>query len=749
MNSAPKDRQRFARFLARIPPRWRQSWIGRGLFALVLLYALYLLAGNVFINTPIGEWTANRKPEKFHIEWGPGFTLWPGRVTVWDVKMGGQAGRTKWSVVAGKTSGRVAIWPLLRKEVRVPDVFATDVSGEVDMLPTRRPPPVARPGGWVLNFERIRSDSIRKGRFQTLTLEGTGRAEVGFYKQLRGGALELMPSTAHFDKAKLALKGDEMLHDATIDARFAIARHTRAQAPGAQKLLLTDAQLQLDGVTTTLKTGIDSKGHFTVDTVPGDGRASAKLGFARGVLTPGSKLQWHMPITGTDVAGRPRSGALDLSMDVDRDIVVKARAPSRTDSNLTLDADLRVRGNQIPLKDFHSLIPRSSGHVVGRWQFASLRWLGAFFTNAPWLALDGAGAVDADVRIVDGRVAAGSRISVPEVDAVAHVMGNRIRGRARADGRLDAGPDGKPLPSLELVMEQFNIAADDAPTQPYVDGHDLRLTMQTVSSFQREDLRKPDAMQQVREAMKARLTFSDARVPDLRAYNRYLPQSHLRFDGGSGTLSGDLSLDGAGDVGSGSVRIKASNAQLHAAGIGLRGNIDVDTPLRRADLSGHNFNIDGTRLNLTGISFTEPGGESRSGWWARIQLERARMDWDRPISIDARARVAMKDVGFLLSMFSRQRDYPKWVYKMIDSGQAQVSGNVQWKGDVLVLDRVDASNQRYDLKARLRLRGKSRTGSLYAKWGVLSCAVAVNNGQRDFHMIRAREWYDGQPALLR
>jgi len=72
---------------------------------------------------------------------------------------------------------------------------------------------------------------------------------------------------------------------------------------------------------------------------------------------------------------------------------------------------------------------------------------------------------------------------------------------------------------------------------------------------------------------------------------------------------------------------------------------------------------------------------------------------------------------------------------------------VRLAGKTLLLDNVDASNQRYDVKARLRLHDKQRSGSLYAKWGVLSCAVAVNNGQRNFHMIKAREWYEAQPAL--
>lgn len=737
-----------SRFVQRVPARWRVS-IVRIAVVLFAVYAAYLIAGNIFINTPVGEWTANRRPEKFHIEWGPGVTWWPGRVAVWDVRMGGQAGRTKWSVQADKASGRVALWPLLHKEVRVPNVQASGVTGAVDMVGPKVAPKPTRPGGWILNFERIRSDSIRGGRFAGLALEGTGRAQVGFYKQLRGGVLELMPSTAHFDGARLRLGEHEVLRDGRIDARFAIARHARAQAPGVRKLLLTDAELTLDGEAAALRTLIDPNGKATFSTLPGQGNVSAKLGFARGSLTSGSTLRWHMPITGNDFTGRARNATLDVAMDVDRDVRITARAPAKASSPFSLDADLAVRGTQVPLTDPRSLVARSSGHVVGRWQFTSLRWLGRFFADAPWLALDGAGVVDADVRVVDGKVAGGSRVSVPEVEVVAHVMGNRIQGRARAEGRLDAGEGNEVLPHLELLMEHFKIAADDEPGRPFVEGRDLHIDLGTQSGFERGTLRNTGALKEVGQQAQANLRFSNAVVPDLRAYNRYLPSEHMRFDGGSGLLSGDLQLDGAGVVGRGKVRVQGKGAQMHVAGLSLRGNLDVNTQLRSADLRGHNFNIDGTDVNLSGISFTEPGGESRSGWWARIGLERARMDWDKPMGINGRGHVAMKDVGFLLSLFSRQRDYPKWVYKLVDAGQANVSGNVQWSNDTLVLDRLVADNQRYDLKARLRLRGKDRNGSLYAKWGVLGCAVAVNNGKRDFHLVKAREWYDAQPDLIR
>ncbi|UTA53488.1 hypothetical protein L3D22_14125 [Lysobacter soli] len=729
----------------RIPVSAR-TWSRRIAFALVGVYAFYLLAGNVFINTPIGEWTANRKPEKFQIEWGPGYTVWPGRVHVWDVRMKGHAGRATWAVNAARANGRIAILPLLRKTVRVPEVIAVDVTGAVDIGGARKPPLPARPGGWVLQFDRIHSDSIRNGRLGDLVLEGLGSADVGFYKQLRGGALELMPSRAHFENVQLRYGKEALLRDGRIDADFAIARHTREQARGIAKLLLTDAKLKLDGKAPTLRVEVDPQGRIALANVAGDGRAQIDLGFARGSLTPGSRLRWHTPVTGHDGRGAAFDDALDVALDVDRDMRLVARAPAHAEGRLSLDANLTVRGTQVPLKDPRSLLPRSSGHVAGRWHFASLRWLGNFF-DAPWLSLDGAGVVDADVRVVDGRVAGGSRVGVPDVQAVAHVMGNRIAGRAKADGRLDAGPNDEVLPRLELLMERFDIAADDAPAKPFVQGQNLRLLLESVSGVERQALRQPGAMRQVGQAMRAHLTFANAQVPDLRAYNRYLPNEHLRFDGGAGTLSGDLTLDGAGAIGQGTLGVDARAARMHLAGIALRTDVDIDTKLRRADLKRHTFSIDGTRLALQNVSFTEPGGESRSGWWTRIDLQRARMDWDRPVSIDGRAQIAMKDVGFLLALFSRKKDYPKWMGKLIDSGQAQANGNVRLAGKTLLLNDVHASNQRYDVMARLRLHGKQRDGSLYAKWGVLSCAVAVDNGQRDFHLIKAREWYDAQPRL--
>lgn len=726
--------------MERIPPVVQRAlpWLRRLALALVAIYLLYLLAGNVFLNTPLGEWAVNRKPEKFQLRWESGSTWWPGRVNLSKATLQGHVRRIAWQARVERASGRIALLPLLRKQLRVPVLQVAEVSGGVQRVAKELPAATPREGGWELHFERITSDSVRQASFDAVELKGVGSADVGFYKQLRGGAMEVMPSKVAFRDAVVTHEGREVLRRGVLQAGFSIARHRREEARGIDKLLKTEAALKLDGVTSGLDVRASPQGELDVKLVPGRGQARIDLAFARGALIPGGTLQWSMPVSGHDMAGAARNDALGLALAVDQDIVVKAKVPPRADGRLSLDADLRLRGNRVPLRDFHSLLPRASGHVVGNWRFSSLRWLSGFFPQAPWLQLDGAGDVSADVQVDAGKLAAGSRISVPGVEAVADVMGNRIRGKARADIRLDAGANGELVPRLEAVMDQFHVAAVKAPGKPYVQGRNLRLSLNAAGRLDK-----------VRETLRARVVFDNASVPDLRVYNPFLPRAHMRFDGGAGLLSGDLSLDAAGDVGHGALRIAGRGTRMFLAGIQLRGDIDLDLRLRRADLKRHAFVADGSTVQLRNISFSEPGGESRSGWWARVRLGRARLDVDKPLSAGGEAEVSMKDVGFLLALFSRKKEYPAWVYKLVDAGQAQVNGRVQWQDDVLVLDRMHANNDRFQLEARLRMQGKQRRGDLYASWKALSLGVELDGQQRRFHPVRARHWYDSRPPLIR
>jgi len=727
-------------------PLWwraRPRWLRLTVLVLAGLYLAYLLLANLFLNTPVGPWAANRKPEKFTVQWGPALSWWPGYVMVWDVRLQGHVMHTRWEVQAASAQGHVSVWPLLRREVRVPIVVADEVTGGARRDPaTPILPPPYRPGGWALNFQRIESDSVRAGHYGELKLEVGGASHVtgGFFKQMRGGAMELTPWHARIEGARLVGPKQVLLKDGLLEADFSLDRHRRDQAHGIDKLLKTDARLRLQGKTAALSLQRDDRGHPVLRAAPGEGMASADLHWLRGELQPGGRLDWHAPLVGQRLDGKPLDGELTAQIRVGQDIEVHALMPEQPGANLKLDAALQLHGRRIPLHDFAALVPRANGHVQMQWRFPTLAWITEMFPQAGWLQLHGEGLVDADVQVRAGQLAPGSRIAVPEAQASVEVMGNYIEGVAQAHLQID-GEAGALAPTLALQMQRFVIAAADARTKPFVEGNDLRLDLRAEPARQ--------AVADLRQRASAHLVFRNARVPDLRAYNRYLPQAHLRFDGGSGTLSGDVQVAPGGRIGQGTLQVAASGAKLQVAGVALRGDVRSDIRLQQADLKGQNFSLDASTVDLRNVSFTGPDGQPHTGWWAKLALSRGRMDWTRPITVDGDVRVQVRDIGFLLALYGQRRDFPKWIDKIVDAGQAQVTGRVHWHDDLLVLDRVQAGNNRFTVLARLRLHDHQREGSLFANWGVLSAALETDDGKRDWHLLRARQWYDAQPALLR
>ncbi len=362
-----------------------------------------------------------------------------------------------------------------------------------------------------------------------------------------------------------------------------------------------------------------------------------------------------MPNSGADAAGKLQQGVLAMQLVVDGEQVrLDAKLPPQGDGMLSLDTKIMVAQTRIPLQQPEALLAKSSGHIAGRWRFSSLRWLNALFSDVPWLTLEGAGEVVADVTVVDGRLAAGSSVDVPDIDMVATMVGNRVSGRGKAQGRLQADQRGVLRPHLDCAVAGVRRGA-------------ARGAQTSLRKRRQLELRLGRTRIWVRCAIRCRrgLRFTNARVPDLRAYNRYLPSQHLRFDGGSGTLSGDLSLDAAGDMASGQVRVLGRGAKLHVAGMAINGDVDIDMKLRRVDLKPranlqeYMFVVAGSRIGLSNVGFPDADGSARQGWWGTANLAGTRLTWDRRMGVDGNFPGGDEGCGFLLDMFFAQTRLPR------------------------------------------------------------------------------------------
>lgn len=707
--------------------------------SVLALAVLYLVVGNVFLNTALGSWAVNRKPERFHMAWSWGLTAWPGQVVLWNVETKGHVRRVQWSAHAARASGRIALLPLFSRELRMPSIDADDVSATIDRVEQEMPPPPARDGGWWLRFDRIATDSPRQLRIGAFDVAMQGRAQFAFTKQLRGGPLEVQPSSAALTDLVVRAGEQAVLRDGRLDGTFAMARHRREDAAGIARLGFADADIHLGGLTPALAVDLDGGQPWhgaAVEDAEG-GRIDAQLRLARGVLEPDGVIDVRVPLHATRDGARFADEAMLRIGVVDDGLHVDFALPPPPGDSGRIQGRFEVAGRRVTdLLVADDLLAKTSGTLDVDWQFGSLDWLTPLLVKAPWLELDGAGRVVAALKVAHGRLEPGSRASVPEVDLVATIAGHRFSGRARAEGTLAEGADGQRA-AVALALARYDVVDVDAPAVRLVQGSDLRI-----------DLDAAGDLKDFRQSAKARLRFADAGIADLRPLNAWLPAAAIELVGGSAKVGGDLELDAEGQVSRGRLGLAARAMRARFGTTALAGDFDLDARIGGSDLKTRHFDLGGSTLKLRNLRLPDDDRAAGRRWWIDLATDRARIEAKRPFALEADARVGMQDLGLLLALYARHRDYPRWVLGLLDAGRADARGRVRFDARGLLVDGVEASNDRFDVKARMQVDRARPKGDLLLAWHKLALGVELGADGHEFHVLRAKDWYAAQPALL-
>lgn len=725
-----------------LPRALRLTW-----WLLLLAYAAYLLIANLLLNLPLADAVFNRSPERFRVSWSSAISPWPGFVWATDVVVWAHARNTRWQANASSVSARIAMLPLPSRVLRFSVIEAEDFTFEADRVADFMPPREFSPKAWTLDLPRIHSAGVRALRWNDMRLDGVGEVALAMRKQLRGGPLEFLPSTLAMRDTRFTRAGTVLFKDAQIQLGLEMDKHIGAEHPGRAKLALMRIALDIEAAIDAHDLTLAKDNKLTIAARPArhtDGLGSLTAGFIldHGELQPGGRLSISMPLSFAIDDGRRDENQLSVQIDVADAISLSAQLPQQADGFAHLDAELRIAQRTLPLDGWAPLLANTSGRVSTRWRFESLRWLSELLVHKPWLDFDGAGELDANLLIAAGHLAPGSRFKLPHMQLVADVLNDRITGRGHASGQLEASADGTSHTQVNVQLDQFQIAPQADPALPFVEGKALTL-----------DLTASGDLAKIKDSMRARVRLRDAQIADLTHYNSYLPKRDMSFVRGRGAFSGDLSLNAQGQVLRGTLGISATDARMRIAKMDMAGNVAIDLRLAESNLDPsklkrRTFNLDGSRIALSRISFLNGAGVTHRDWWTRITLKRAHALWGRPLELDADAAISMKDVGFLLTLFAQKKPFPRWVARLVDDGEAEVTTQLQLRGKSLVLDHLQAENQRFGVRSRLQLAEGQAQGDLLLRWGVLSLGVELADAERDYRMIGAKKWFEGRPDLL-
>lgn len=283
----------------------------RLVLALLALAALYLVPANLFLNTPLGRWAVNRRPERLRVSWRSAWSLWPGRVDVRGLEVRGHQRSVRWRVAAERGHGVIDLAGLFARRFRVDGFRGDDVRAWVvrdppplqrgTTPPVRRPPPRRR--GWSVELPRMELTEVRDIEYGPAHIAGRGRAEGGFSVVL-GGDFRLDRSSLVMQGARLDQAGKPLVRDVELRAAVEMGPYVPRLHPGMEGWDFLSGSLQAQGrvpdppLLNRLGNAATREGRLTVDIRAEHGR-----------LLPGSRMALA-PRTGRGEAPLRLSGSV-------------------------------------------------------------------------------------------------------------------------------------------------------------------------------------------------------------------------------------------------------------------------------------------------------------------------------------------------------------------------------------------------------------------------------------------------------
>lgn len=423
------------------------------------------------------------------------------------------------------------------------------------------------------------------------------------------------------------------------------------------------------------------------------------------------------------------SGRLDLS---GSRLAMQAAAAAAGPRLRTRIVAREARLGPLPMPGREGAAPGMDGQLVLDGLVANLGFLDGFLPPAHGLTLEGSGRFRAELRLADDHLRPGSQLRVEADDLAVGFLDFSANGQGRLDAEID-GERETPGARLALTLPRFSLHRI-GEAKAHVEGRHFSLETETPRFGLDHDERSL-------QNFTTRIRLPIAEVDDLSRYNAYLPEeSGLALLGGRAGLEVDLHLEGL--QARGDLTLQAFDTAIRLGDQRLDGDLRLEAQLSDGNLVTRRFDASGSRLRLDNIQRRDEQTRGEAGWWAQLDITEGRLDWTRPLQLDARLDMALRDSGLLARLFlSRARDW-EWLGRRLTVNDIRGNALLHLDDDTLQLREARLTGDSLEMLADLVFHDEAPDGSLYARLGILAAGISLDKGHPEVRLLRPRRWYE-------
>jgi len=300
--------------------RW-QVWVRRIIIILLGIEVGWLIIAHLFLNTPLGPWVINRKPEKYTVSWERVLTPYPAKVYVTGFSLQQKTPTMGVTVTADKVKARVGILPFLLKTMRATGVEVEGVSVKLDRSGgSGLPKSKKTSAGLKLKLLDVVVHDIKEFGFDEMSIiEGESGVTGNFVMQIRRD-MEITNVDLEWTGARIHL-GEESLAEALdLGFRGGFTPFNPKVEKGLAMLAHLNGDIDVNGhVRSLVPLKVFFEGTKWIEKLDGEGDVAVALKIKDGLLQPGTVIDVDADELLLDFMGFRATGVGRVDGEVDRE----------------------------------------------------------------------------------------------------------------------------------------------------------------------------------------------------------------------------------------------------------------------------------------------------------------------------------------------------------------------------------------------------------------------------------------------
>ncbi len=385
--------------------------------------------------------------------------------------------------------------------------------------------------------------------------------------------------------------------------------------------------------------------------------------------------------------------------------------------------------NALADQGFGALLATANGRLLATLTISRLDGIAALLNRPLNLSLNGAAEVDAEILLADGLPILGTTLQVPPEALELGLLEHWVEGLGRAALTLEKAGQ-HPQFSLNIALTDARMRRRDEK-EPSIDGVRLDADVLITDPFSGKG-------GQVDTSLK----LHSARVRDMSSYNPYLPaHAPLSLISGEASLVGDLHL-GPKNM-RGELLLIANDVRMALSGGSMAGDIRLDLLIRGGSAAEMRFDITGSTLDLKGFKVT---GQTASAlapdWHAELELEKSKVMWRKPMHLDMKAAVTIKDTRPFVALLENVSREQRWIDDFLTVEDLAGHLNLVIDGNKAVLKEAKVSAKDVGVQAKGHADAAGRDALLLIRWHGFAGALAMEDDWQQFELGDARARFD-------